>query len=188
MFKNGDSELPIGSRAFSSVAPTKAYFGRQMDFTTVPCAVMETVEFGENVTSIKNGAFKKGTAIRDVISHSAMPPTTDDTFSNETYLDGVLYVPEASIEAYQVAAGWKNFWEFKQLSEYNSVNEIAVDNGDDAIFVDNGVISVNSDRQVRIVATNGSTVYGGRGATRVSVAPGIYVVIIGNTAHKVAVR
>jgi hypothetical protein len=152
------------------------------------CTGLETVEFGENVSSIAIGAFKDGAAIRTVVSRNVTPPTTDDTFSNDTYLDGVLYVPDSSIEAYQEAAGWKNFWEIKSLSEYSGVNEIIVDNGVGAISVDNGAISVSGDVPVRIVALNGTTVYSGRGEARVNVTPGIYVVIVGNKAHKVAVR
>jgi hypothetical protein len=100
----------------------------------------------------------------------------------------VLYVPDASIEAYQAAAGWKNFWEIKPLSEYSGVEGVVVDEDIETISVDNGAISVSGDSQVRIVALNGTTVYSGRGEARVNVTPGIYVVIVGNTAHKVAVR
>jgi hypothetical protein len=152
------------------------------------CTGMETIDFGENVTSIASGAFKDDTAIRTIVSRNATLPTTDDTFSNDTYLDGVLYVPDASIEAYQAAAGWKNFWEIKPLSEYSGVDEIVVDEDVEMISVDNGAISVSGDVPVRIVALNGTTIYSGRGGTRVNVASGIYVVIVGNTAHKVAVR
>jgi len=59
---------------------------------------------------------------------------------------------------------------------------------DEAILVDNGAISVNGDCQMRIVALNGTTIYNGQGKCNVNVAPGVYLVIIGNTAHKVAVK
>jgi hypothetical protein len=173
---------------FTNVAPTEVYFGRQMDYSVVSHTALETVEFGENATSIASGAFKDGTAIRTVVSRNVTPPTTEDPFDDTTYLDGVLYVPDASIEAYQAADGWKNFWEIKPLSEYSGVEGIVVDEDVETISVDNGAISVNSDSQVRIVALNGTTVYSGRGEARVNVTPGIYVVIVGNKAHKVAVR
>jgi hypothetical protein len=187
-FMDGADALTINTRAFNLVTPTKVYFGRQMNFTLVPCTALETVEFGENVASIKVSAFKDGSAIRTVISHNPVPPTTGgDPFDDTTYLKGELYVPKASIEAYQIAAGWKKFSGIKPLSEHNGVDEIVVDNGNDAISVENGTICVNGDTDVRIVTMNGTTVYSGRGEARVNVAPGIYVVIIGNTAHKVAV-
>jgi hypothetical protein len=155
------------------------------------CSGLSEVVIPNSVTSIGSGAFYGCTAIKSVVSHNTTPPTignADSTFSGDTYLDGVLYVPDASIEAYQAAAGWKNFWEIKPLSEYSGVNEIIVDNCVGAISVDNGAISVSGDVPVRIVALNGTTVYSGRGDARVNVAPGIYVVIVGNKAHKVAVR
>jgi hypothetical protein len=184
-FKDGDSELSIGSEAFRFDTPTDVYFGRQMDFTAVPCSAM--VDFGENVTSIANGAFKDDTAIRTVVSRNATPPTTDDTFCNETYLDGVLYVPAESIEAYQTAAGWKNFWEIKSLGDFSSIDEIAVDNILETITISNGAINICTDGNVRIVAMNGTTVYSGRGDCSVNVAKGIYIVIVNGKSHKVAV-
>jgi hypothetical protein len=163
-----------------------------MNFSRISVSALETVSFGENVTSIESGAFKDGTAIRTVVSRNATPPTTDDTFSNDTYLEGVLYVPESSIEAYQAADGWKNFWEIKPLSEYSGVDGVVdleeIEEDVETISVENGAISVSGDVPVRIVALNGTTVYSGRGEARVNVTPGIYVVIVSNTAHKVAVR
>jgi hypothetical protein len=67
-------------------------------------------------------------------------------------------------------------------------SSLYVDEDFETISVDNGAISVSGDSQVRIVALNGTTVYSGRGEARVNVTPGIYVVIVGNKALKVAVR
>jgi hypothetical protein len=98
-------------------------------------------------------------------------------------------VPASSFKFYKVAPSWKNFWEIKPLSEYNGAGDIMIMNDiDDAITVGNGTISVNRDSQVRIVALNGTSVYSGRGNCNVNVTPSIYVVIVGNTAHKVAVK
>jgi hypothetical protein len=155
------------------------------------CSGLTEVTFGSSVTSIYSYAFNGCKALRSVVSHSTTPPTisnADETFYKDTYLDGVLYVPESSIEAYKAAYGWKNFWEIKPLREYNGVDGIVVDNADDAIRVVDGAICVSGDEPARIVAMNGVTVYSGRGGCSVNVAKGIYIVIVGNTAHKVAVR
>jgi hypothetical protein len=186
-FKGGEGNLTIGTSPFKNVTPTEVYFGRQIDFSVVSHTAFETVEFGENVTSIASGAFKDGTAIRTVVSRNVTPPTTEDPFDDTTYLEGVLYVPDASIEAYQAAAGWKNFWEIKPLSEYSGVEGVVVDEDVETISVDNGAINVSGDVPVHIVALNGTTVYSGRGGTRVNVAPGIYIVIVNGKSHKVAV-
>jgi hypothetical protein len=187
-FEDGESKFTLGDDAFKDVALTEVYFGRQMDFSKVPCTAMRTIEFGKNVTSITSGAFKDAKSLLKVTSHNSIPPTTTNTFSNETYLDGTLYVPKISIDSYKAATGWKDFWEIKALDGGSSgIPEIG-NNNEDTFSVENGAIYVNGDADVRIVSMNGTTVYSGRGETRINVAPGIYVVIINNVATKVVVK
>jgi hypothetical protein len=184
-FDDGESVLSLSTDAFNGAASKEAYFGRQMDFSKAPYTALETVEFGKYVKSITSGAFKNAIYLRSVTSRNTVPPTTDDTFSNDTYLDGILYVPSSSIADYTAASGWKNFWEIKALD--SSVSTI--DNDNEITFsVENGTICVNGDADVRIVSMKGTTVYSGRGETRINVAPGIYVVIINNIATKVVVK
>jgi hypothetical protein len=180
------SKLAIDTDAFKSVAPTKAYFGRQMSFAAVPCTALETVEFGENVTSIEAGAFKDGSAIRTVISHNPVPPTTEDPFDNATYLEGELYVPALSIDAYAAADGWKNFWEIKAIDESNGIATVEADSKAE-VRVENGAICVSGDAPVRIVTLGGVTIYSGQGACNVNVDKGMYIVVVGDKASKVAV-
>jgi hypothetical protein len=187
-FDDGESVLTLGDDAFSDAAPTKAYFGRQMNFANAPVSALETVEFGENVTSIETGAFKEAKSLLSVTSRNTVPPTTDDTFHNDTYLDGTLYVPATALETYKAAVGWKNFWEIKDLNDIiTEVSEIG-DNSNAPFSVENGAICVDGDADVRIVSMNGTTVYSGRGETRINLTPGVYIVIINNTPTKVAVK
>jgi hypothetical protein len=118
-FEDGDATLAISSNAFRSTSLTEVYFGRQMDFRIVPCENLETVELGKHVTSMVKGAFTEGNAVRTVISHNPVPPTADDDdiFSTRTYREGELYVPEASIQAYKAANGWRLFGVFKPLPD-----------------------------------------------------------------------
>jgi hypothetical protein len=185
--ENGDSELVIDKSAFTSVAPTEVYFGRQMDFSAVPCTDLETVEFGENVTSIEDKAFSSATSLRSVTAHSTVPPTIGEaTFADDTYKSGTLYVKNDAIDSYKAATGWKNFSKIDSLDDAG-ISEISNDTSAQ-VNVDGCTISVNSASQVRIVALSGTTVYSGRGNCSVNVTPGIYVVIVGNKARKVAVR
>jgi hypothetical protein len=185
-FEDGESELILGDDAFKDVALKEIYFNRQMNFANAPVAALETVEFGENVTSIETGAFKEAKSLLSVTSHNPVPPTTASTFSNETYLDGTLYVPETSVDAYKAAPGWEDFFEIVGLD----VSGIAEIGSDDSakVSVDGGAICVDGDTDVRIVAMNGATVYSGRGETRINLTPGVYIVIINNTPTKVAVK
>jgi hypothetical protein len=188
-FEDGDLELEIGSSAFSSVAPTEVYYGRQMDFSAVSCSNLESVEFGENVTSIANKAFSSATSLRSVTAHSTVPPTIGDaTFANDTYNEGKLYVENDAINAYTTADGWKNFVDVKALDGTSTgVSEIS-NNSTDLFSVANGAICVDGDTDVRIVSISGTTVYNGRGKAIVNVTPGVYIVIMGNTHAKVAVK
>ncbi len=188
IFEDGVDSVKIYPGTFDCAVPKEAYFGRQMNFASVPCGALETVEFGEDVISIDNGAFKDGSIIHTVISHNTIAPETDDTFSNETYLYGVLYVPEASIKEYQEATGWKNFWDVKPLDDSNGVDNIEVDDEPESIIVRDGAICVCGNGFVKIVAINGVTVYSGYGDARVNVAPGVYIVTLGNKAHKIVIR
>jgi hypothetical protein len=186
-FEDGEGVLTLGDDAFKDVTPAEAYFGRQMDFTAVPVSALETVEFGETVTDIADGAFKNATSLRTVTSRNTVPPTTDDTFSDDTYLDGTLYVPTPSIDAYKAADGWKNFLTVETFVVSDGIREIGVDCN--APFrVEAGAICVSGDTDVRIVSLNGTTIYNGRGETRINLVRGIYVVIVNNTATKVAVK
>jgi Flp pilus assembly protein protease CpaA len=187
-FEDGEGELTLGDDAFKGVALKEIYFGRQMNFANAPVSALETVEFGENVTSIEAGAFKEAKSLLSVTSRNTVPPTTDDTFHNDTYLDGTLYVPATALETYKAAAGWKNFWTVKAIDGISSgVSEIG-DNSNAPFSVENGAICVDGDADVRVVSMSGTTVYSGRGETRINLTPGIYIVIINNTPTKVAVK
>jgi hypothetical protein len=186
-FEDGALGLSIGYNAFISTSPTKAYFGRQMDFSRVSCSAMETVEFGKFVTSIADGSFKDGSNIRTVNVYNTIPPTTDDTFSNDTYLDGVLYVPESAINDYAAAPGWKNFWEIKALDNYDAVNGVYTDDST-SFSVSDGVLHIVGDASVRVVAINGAVIYSGNGDNDINLNKGMYIVVIGDKASKIVVR
>jgi hypothetical protein len=189
-FEDSDADLTIGTSAFTYVAPKEIYFGRQMDFSTLSYANAESLELGKNVTSIADGAFTDGEAIRKVTSHNPVPPTSSDAdlFSSQTYAEGVLYVPEASIEAYQAANGWKKFTTTKSADVTTALDKIASSDAAPRITSEAGTISVSTDKPVRIITPAGTTVYTGQGDCRVNVAQGIYIVIAGDKSSKVLVK
>jgi hypothetical protein len=185
-FDDGESELTLDDDAFRDVAPTDAYFGRQMNFANAPVAALETVEFGENVISIEDGAFKDAKSLRSVTSRNTVPPTTNDTFHNDTYSNGTLYVSATSIDAYQQAPAWEDFVNVRAIAD-SGISAVSAD-GETQVRVETVAICVDGDADVRIVSMNGTTVYSGRGETRINVAPGIYIVIVNNTPVKVTVK
>jgi hypothetical protein len=190
IFEDGESELTLGDDVFSGVKPKEIVFGRQMDFTIVPCSNLETVEFGEYVKSIADGAFSSATSLRSVTACSDVPPTIGETtFASDTYTEGNLYVKNDAINDYKATDGWKNFYNVSAYDFTTGINEVGSDNdGGAQVSVANGAICVGGDAQVRIISMNGTTVYSGRANISVNVAPGVYVVVVGNTATKVAVK
>lgn len=138
------------------------------------------------MTSIETDAFETATELRSVTSRSSVPPRIVDPFNDNTYLWGTLYVPTESIDTYKSAPGWRDFWEILSISD-SGISEVDVD-GNAPFSVEEGAICVDGDADVRIVSMNGATVYSGRGEPRITLAPGVYVVIINNRASKVAVK
>ncbi len=161
-----------------------------MDFANVPCTALQTVEFGENVMLIAEGAFKNGSAIHTVISRSAIPPTAINAFSDETYHNGVLYVPNDCIGAYEKAPGWKNFHEIQAIASdvSDGVVDVNGDNGNDHISIVDGAICISVDDNVSVAAASGTIIYSGHGEACINVEPGIYIVMIGHKASKVVVH
>jgi hypothetical protein len=186
-FEDGAKSLSLYSSSITSTSLKEAYFGRQMDFSWISSPKLETVEFGKNVTSIASGAFKECTSISTVVSHNVTPPTTTDPFASETYFNGALYVPSESISDYQNAKGWENFWTIKSLDEFNGVSEVYTDNNT-SFSVSDGVLHVIGDEPVRVVGINGAVVYIGKGDNDINLNKGMYIVVIGDKASKIAVR
>lgn len=64
---------------------------------------------GSDIKTVTNGDFTAASALMSVYCTATTPPT-GVTFSNDTYLDGTLYVKKGCKEAYEAADGWKQFW------------------------------------------------------------------------------
>lgn len=63
------------------------------------------------VTYIGQGAFGSCTNPFIVVCRAAVPPTleSENSFYTNNYTNATLHVPEASLDAYKTAMGWKNF-------------------------------------------------------------------------------
>ena len=79
---------------------------------------LTTVTIGSGVTSIGQEPFTGCNGLRTVICNAVTPPATSDinpdiastyTFSQDTYKQGKLIVPDGSVNAYREVEGWKNF-------------------------------------------------------------------------------
>lgn len=74
------------------------------------CPELEYVEIGKNVSFIGERAFAGLTKLSTIVCLSEEPPTAqDNSFEYIEYDKAILEVPEASVDAYRNATGWKNF-------------------------------------------------------------------------------
>lgn len=86
---------------------------------------LTTVTIGSGVTSIGQEPFTLCNGLRTVICNAVEPPATIGidtskpltyTFSQDTYKQGKLIVPDGSVEAYKKVEGWKNFTNISDLT------------------------------------------------------------------------
>ncbi|MDE5979202.1 MAG: leucine-rich repeat domain-containing protein, partial [Muribaculaceae bacterium] len=144
------------------------------------CFALEKITFGENVATIGNKVFTGDKALTSVTSLNPVPPA-GAAFESEVYENAILYVPNAAIDAYKAADGWK---------EFNNI--IGLGSGVDEIWrqpafsvtVAEGGVEVVSDKAVEIFDAAGVKVYSGAPGT-VSLPCGFYVIVSGNETVKV---
>ena len=79
------------------------------------CDGLTSVTIGDGVTSIGNYAFRGCTGLTSINLLGKTPPTVENgTFSEAQYTDITLFVPKGSLETYQAADTWKNFWDIRE--------------------------------------------------------------------------
>ncbi len=81
------------------------------------CSSMTSVTIGENVESIGDGAFERCTDLLTVINESTTPQCFSDGFSEESYLNGILYVPKGTKELYASTSPWEDFKNIFEIGE-----------------------------------------------------------------------
>lgn len=80
------------------------------------CTTLKAITIGKWVSNIGANAFAN-VNLQDIVCLAATPPFADvSTFSNKTYLDATLAVPDESLSSYRDNATWGNFFDIKGLS------------------------------------------------------------------------
>lgn len=144
------------------------------------CFALDKITFGENVATIGNKAFMGDKALTSVTSLNTEPPV-GAAFDSEVYENAILYVPNAALEAYKAADGWKEFNNIIGIG--SGVDEI----GQEAAFIVtaiDGGIEVVSDKAVEIFDAAGVKVYSGAAGT-ITLPGGFYVIVSGAETVKV---
>lgn len=144
------------------------------------CFALDKITFGESVTTIGNKAFMGDKALTSVTSLNTEPPV-GAAFDSEVYENAILYVPNAALEAYKAAGGWKEFNNIIGIG--SGVDEIGQEAAFSVTAIDGG-IEVVSDKAVEIFDAAGVKVYSGAAGT-ITLPGGFYVVVSGAETVKV---
>lgn len=144
------------------------------------CFALDKITFGESVTTIGNKAFMGDKALTSVTSLNTVPPV-GAAFDSEVYENAILYVPNAALEAYKAADGWKEFNNIIGIG--SGVDEIGQEAAFSVTATDGGV-EVVSDKAVEIFDAAGVKVYSGAAGT-ITLPGGFYVIVSGAETVKV---
>ena len=110
----------VGKGLFFDCPLETLYIGRNLDYNTSSnCGyspfynkkTLKSVIIGNSVTSIKTNAFKNCDMITGIYLLGTTPPAVgNNNFTNSQYMNLTIYVPQGTLDAYQNANVWKNFW------------------------------------------------------------------------------
>ena len=105
-YENNSGLYQIGDNAFSG------------------CTNLTTVVIGASVESIRPNAFKQCNNIKTLECHNIVPPelTNGNSFTSTCYENANLFVPRASLEAYQTAEYWSDFTHIYAIESIGDVN------------------------------------------------------------------
>lgn len=87
------------------------------------CYGLTSIEIPKDVKEIGDSAFG-GVNLKSVTCLGIRPPVIGiNTFSEETYKNGTLYVPEGSENAYYAFSGWNKFYNIKTIGVPEKIPE-----------------------------------------------------------------
>ena len=150
-FECGDGVTSIGNWAFSGCSALKSYLS------------------GTSVESIGQEAFSDCTAMTSFTTNAAVPPVCgNQALDDINKWECTLHVPQESIDDYQAAEQWKEFF----FIETTGVEDEIADNED------------YSECPVEIYNLSGNKV----GSSKESLSPGIYIMRQGRKVEKIIIQ
>lgn len=104
---------------FERSKPKTIYLGRSVEsfpyYTpSLDLSQTEIVSIGSNCNRY-SCSFDKSNTISIIYSFHDNPEQVSFSFSNQTYLNSILYVPVGMKDRYLVAEGWKNFFNIQEM-------------------------------------------------------------------------
>ena len=110
-FKNG--AVVIGDKAFRNCSSLTSVTIPN-SITTIgydafrSCSSLTSITIPSSVTSVGSGAFDVCSNLTSVTIEASTPPVIEDDIFNQSY-SVVIYVPDASVDAYKTAKGWNRY-------------------------------------------------------------------------------
>jgi len=91
------------------------------------CKNLKRVVIGKGVTSIAKSTFSGCTSLESIEVNAEVPPVCgEDVFNNVDTKACQLTVPAGSISAYKAAEGWKDFFDFEPIVDFNEDGDMNV--------------------------------------------------------------
>lgn len=114
------------------------------------CSGLKTILFSENIDAYGSNVFEGCDAVETMtVKGSVMPTVPSDKitsitlyspvpletaeFANKVYRNATVYVPQGSLERYQAASVWKNFWTIKEFDP-TGIEQLTINNGQLTIY------------------------------------------------------
>ncbi len=170
-FACGNGITTIGQRAFSG------------------CSALKTYSSGSKVESIGAEAFSDCTALTSFTSYAAIPPTCGtQALDDINKWECTLHVPSESIDDYQAAAQWKEFF---YIDEASGIEDIAVDNSQATVKIerDGFYLEGTAPVHVSVFSIDGKTCLSSVVAPHqtITLPSGLYIVKLGNKTLKIKI-
>lgn len=112
---------------------------------------------GEDI-SIGLDVFQGLNSLTDVYNYALTPQSIPDyTFARPKWGPMRLHVPEASIDAYKSATGWKTFSQIVPIDDTNAINTFKMNLHKEAIYSIQGIRKQSLSRGINILQSKGKT-------------------------------
>ncbi len=149
---DGEEHLQLGynkytdtnTGLFFSCPLEYVYIGRELDYEdSEPYGYHPFFNCKENIIEIAFGKYitnipdytKDFSNLETITLYNPTPPSVRLDFTNAQYMNVNVYVPKGSLEAYQQADVWKNFWGLQEKDLAGIETVVADDcNTDNAIY------------------------------------------------------